>query len=376
VGDGPWNNYGDRGPNNSLLNLPGSSPLPSVSLDYSAPNHYPVAGNPTPSVNSPSPMSVIGDLRGLVTGLSDNARQTALNMDGSHLPSRFGVALMGVGNAVFEGVDGALGILNYGLNWASSVSNGFGMNPEWARQSRTEIHQTHAYLGEMYAGARSLVTDPDARAAVAASATHTYNRWMAGDTGPLFSVSSGFGGVGLAAIPVLPGRMSGYWSSVPRSTRVLDDGRIQSNVGNNQAIWTIDTDGAPVSVEANLREVFSGAKRSTAEIDAQRQVKAKGLIDDHAGHLIGHRFMLDQGVKNMFPQNGNFNLGGYKRLENYWADQINAGNSVQVNARLVASQAGRPGRVEVNYSIYDQLGNLVDDRIVNFRNQSGQVFNR
>ena len=78
--------------------------------------------------------------------------------------------------------------------------------------------------------------------------------------------------------------------------------------------------------------MFSHAKRSSSEVKDQATAAARGTTDDVDGHLIGHRFAQDQGIKNMFPQNANFNNGAFKKVENEWADWINKkGGSVEVD---------------------------------------------
>ena len=108
----------------------------------------------------------------------------------------------------------------------------------------------------------------------------------------------------------------------------------------------------------------------------QATAAARGTTDDVDGHLIGHRFAQDQGIKNMFPQNANFNNGAFKKIENEWADWINKkGGSVEVDIQLVGNSA-RPDKVKVSYQLKDANGHVVREVTEQFKNQSGQTFDR
>ena len=146
--------------------------------------------------------------------------------------------------------------------------------------------------------------------------------------------------------------------------------------GSNAAEWKT-TDGRASEVSARLKEDFGETPRSKAEIDAQNQVRKAGGVDgDHAGHMIGHRFTGDQGAKNLFPQNGNFNTSAYKKIENEWGRAIAQGYEVQVNVKLKPPGAARPTEVEVRWQYFDKNGKPVGDaRKRRFRNEAGQEYN-
>jgi len=147
-------------------------------------------------------------------------------------------------------------------------------------------------------------------------------------------------------------------------------------VGQNEVRWTTDAEGRPVHAEATLRELHDGTPRSSAEQRAQRETGHAGNPGDQGGHIIGHRFMPDQGTTNMFPQAGQFNNSAYRTMENEWADWIEAGAEVRVNVDLKDYQGARPDRINVSYDIYDQGGNLIYQGGERFRNEAGQVFDR
>ena len=122
--------------------------------------------------------------------------------------------------------------------------------------------------------------------------------------------------------------------------------------------------------------MFSGASRSSKEATAQGQAAARGIADDVGGHIIGHRFVKDQGIRNMFPQNAQFINSAFRKLENEWADWISKkGGSVEVDVRLVGD-TGRPASVEVRYKLVDADGNIYKTRAHEFDNTAGQTFKR
>lgn len=149
------------------------------------------------------------------------------------------------------------------------------------------------------------------------------------------------------------------------------------HIGENAVTWTNDSHGRPIRAEADLSEVFEGIDRSNAETDAQRDAADRGIEGDQGGHLIGHRFVKDQGLKNLFPQNGNFNVSAYKTLENEWADWIESGKEVRITVDLTPQGQDRPDRVRVSYEVIDPAsGDVVYDQRVTFRNEAGQHYER
>ncbi len=152
---------------------------------------------------------------------------------------------------------------------------------------------------------------------------------------------------------------------------------VAAKVGRNDVKWTVDANGQTVKAEATLREVFTGAKRSSAEARAQGQAAASGVTDDVGGHIIGHRFVKDQGDVNLFPQNVQFNNSAYKKLENEWADWIKEGKEVRIEVQLSGGTAARPDRIDVFYKVVDPAtGKAIYKDSANFTNQAGQTFDR
>ena len=95
--------------------------------------------------------------------------------------------------------------------------------------------------------------------------------------------------------------------------------------GKNTVTWTVDANGQTVKAHGDFKEVFDGAKRSSAENEASSAMGKTGDVDDVGGHIAAHRFMKDQGPVNMFPQNTRFNNSAYKTMENEWGRLGEAG---------------------------------------------------
>lgn len=161
---------------------------------------------------------------------------------------------------------------------------------------------------------------------------------------------------------------------VPRgsvnNTRTVGD-------GTNTATWETNAEGHLVSVEATLRSYTVNGGRSPAELAAQSEIRALGLPTDHAGHAIAHRFLGDQGIGGMFPQDANLNTGAYSTLENEFADWIAAGGEVRVEVDLLDFDGPRPETIRVKYDVYAP-GNSepVTGDVVMFNNTSGEVYRR
>ncbi|QBH01556.1 DNA/RNA non-specific endonuclease [Xanthomonas oryzae] len=103
---------------------------------------------------------------------------------------------------------------------------------------------------------------------------------------------------------------------------------VTRTVGKNTAHYVLDAEGNTLSVKFSLREDFGGGARSSAEVQAQSESASQGISGDQGGHLLGYRFMPEQGRINLFPQNGNFNISPFKTLENDYARYIGEGYQV------------------------------------------------
>jgi len=152
---------------------------------------------------------------------------------------------------------------------------------------------------------------------------------------------------------------------------------VKETYGNNEAVWTLDENGLPQSVEATLKST-SKTTRSSAEKKTQSSIGGDSrLSDDDGGHIVGHRFMSDQGEKNLFPQNSNLNRGAYKSMENEWADWTDAGFEVKLKVDLDPLGSARPDNIKAQYEVLDpSTGEKVFKREHVFSNTSGEAFER
>lgn len=128
--------------------------------------------------------------------------------------------------------------------------------------------------------------------------------------------------------------------------------------------------------------------RPSEEMSHQRDVSG-GVADgsnqhgdikgDHAGHVVAHRFMLDQGLHNLFPQNGNFNTSAYKKMENELAALVNDGLTTEWRIEFdFDNETNRPGEVAIEFRGIDSDGNVKfkPDLGLSFDNSYGQDYDR
>jgi len=141
--------------------------------------------------------------------------------------------------------------------------------------------------------------------------------------------------------------------------------------------WTVSPAGRTIAVKALLTEVTTGATRSSAETSAQSKSGAQGKAGDVGGHLIGHRFIGEFGIVNMFPQNTRFNNSAWKKMENEWADSIKLGMQVIVAMKLTGGSKLRPETIDVNWQYIDAISKKkLDENSKRFKNDQFQSFDR
>jgi hypothetical protein len=171
--------------------------------------------------------------------------------------------------------------------------------------------------------------------------------------------------------------VSKAFSTTSRVFSPSEETAVVRTYGRNTGTWITDAQGRPTRVDATLRESSSGLERSPDEAAAQRVAAATGKEGDVGGHIIGHRFMADQGSKNLFPQEANFNNSAYKKMENELADWTKKGNEVYVTVTLEPPGAARPDVVKVAFEVVDPAtGETVNFHAEKFNNEAGQGFNR
>ena len=157
------------------------------------------------------------------------------------------------------------------------------------------------------------------------------------------------------------------------------------SIGNpaNTVEFDVNSAGQTVAVRAEIAGVYRTERDGdSAELAAQGRVEGK-VAGDHAGHLVGYRFLGAQGDINLVPQNGNLNQGAFKRVENEIADFVNAGATVELEVRLSGYDAnGRPSTIDIEYEAFAGSG---PNRVkidtggglgAVFRNEAGQTYQR
>jgi hypothetical protein len=151
----------------------------------------------------------------------------------------------------------------------------------------------------------------------------------------------------------------------------------KSSRGSNEGIWETNIEGRPIRVEATLREDFGSTTRSYGEKKLQREVGKQGVIGDEGGHFIGHRFLGDQGLKNLFPQNFNLNRGAYRSMESYFAELIKQGLELKIVGSLYPPGAIRPDKIKIQYQVFDPKSNkVIESSSFKFKNQAGQKLDK
>ena len=63
--------------------------------------------------------------------------------------------------------------------------------------------------------------------------------------------------------------------------------------------------------------------------------------------MFGFRFVLAQGLRNMFAQDGHFNMTPYRVMENEWSDFARYGARVEVTIKLKAPVVGERPEVVI-----------------------------
>ncbi|WP_083245045.1 DNA/RNA non-specific endonuclease [Paraburkholderia nodosa] len=103
-----------------------------------------------------------------------------------------------------------------------------------------------------------------------------------------------------------------------------------------------------------------------------------GVPGDQGGHLVGYRFLPEQGEINLFPQGGNSNMAAYKALENDCARYVNRGYQVDFEHTLSDFDPvnGRPASISVDYAVKDSTGNVLRSFNQKFDNAAGQTYVR
>ena len=143
----------------------------------------------------------------------------------------------------------------------------------------------------------------------------------------------------------------------------------------NGYYYETDEFGRVIEASGDLR--LETAPRNTGQ---QVEVGHEGVprpngneygVTDDGGHLIGSRFGGAGEAINMLPQNSALNRNGrWKQLENFWAERINAGETVHVEISPIYNGRGnRPTSYDVVYRVNN--GDPITVNIPNNRTGTG-----
>lgn len=179
-------------------------------------------------------------------------------------------------------------------------------------------------------------------------------------------------------------KVSGHSEPVPRSEHVTEYPpgthpefpghavtEIVRTVGHSEARF-IQIDGKTARVEGTLRDVFDNVDRPNTENRLTRALSRTGF---HGGHIVGFRFLLDQGEINLFRQTDHFNNPVYRTMENEWSAFVTRGAEVEFTINLIPPGID-PHSVTVKYNVFDQHGTAVHFRFEKFENNEQQSFRR
>lgn len=133
---------------------------------------------------------------------------------------------------------------------------------------------------------------------------------------------------------------------------------IEEQILGPQHWRAIESNGYEFSLDAleRTRQVTGDIKLANGQARSKKaQATAGGkdrLPDDQGGHYIAVRFGGPTDAFNHFAQNGNFNQGAYRVLENEWASATKSSKKVRVGITpLYDGVSKRPYKISVAYAI-------------------------
>ncbi len=109
------------------------------------------------------------------------------------------------------------------------------------------------------------------------------------------------------------------------------------------------------SAYGSLKISDNPVRDSKAQINAggqARRTREHEWGSDDGGHFIGSRFGGSYGEENLTAQNSNLNRSQYKKLENKWADFLNADKDNKVFVNIESAGIDRPSAY-MGYAIYE-----------------------
>jgi DNA/RNA non-specific endonuclease len=124
---------------------------------------------------------------------------------------------------------------------------------------------------------------------------------------------------------------------------------VAKTVVKNGYTYTLDAEGRTTRIEGDLVSNPAQGRSRAAQLAAGGPDR---LATDEGGHFVARRFDGPLEDFNHFAQNGNFNRGAYKALENEWQRALDRGSSVNVD--ITAHYPGdslRPDSIDVTYTV-------------------------
>lgn len=119
------------------------------------------------------------------------------------------------------------------------------------------------------------------------------------------------------------------------------------HISKNGYDFEIDHNNRTMSVKGTLTLNPAQTRSRSAQARAGGSDR---LPTDHGGHYIARRFNGPTEAYNHFAQDGKFNNGEYRRLENKWEKAVRSGHRVTVNITpLYRGNSMRPSDIVVRY---------------------------
>lgn len=123
-------------------------------------------------------------------------------------------------------------------------------------------------------------------------------------------------------------------------------------VSRNGYRYTLDSHGRPTKIEGQLVLNPSQGRDRSVQLAAGGKDRKPS---DVGGHYVARRFNGPLDDFNHFAQDGDFNNGSYKALENKWQKALDSGKSVYVLVKpAYPGDSLRPSTLEIVYKIDNQ----------------------
>lgn len=101
---------------------------------------------------------------------------------------------------------------------------------------------------------------------------------------------------------------------------------------------------------------MSLASATRSRVNQRQAGGSDRRASDDGGHYIAARFNGPRDAFNHFAQDANFNRGGYRALEDRWAEQLRKGGKVHVKiVPLYDGKSQRPYSLELGWSMNGRI---------------------